>query len=219
MTSGEVSGKGSGNGRRELWAWLALTVLGSCLVLLAAGQVWVRVLGAQAADAVAPTGGDLSPVLSPLALAGLAGVVAVLATKGAGRRVVGALVALCGAGAAAGTWAGLASATVTGWLREHNAVRAVAGLPWEPVPGWPVVAGLGALLLLAGGVLAAVRGGRWAGMSSRYDRAADATDERAGDGAGVVAATARRGHEDRELWDALDRGDDPTESPEPRWGR
>ncbi|MGW2220039.1 hypothetical protein ACWCSD_34050, partial [Nonomuraea sp. NPDC001684] len=54
MTSGEVSGKGPGNGRRELWAWLALTVLGSCLVLLAAGQVWVRVLGAQAADAAAP---------------------------------------------------------------------------------------------------------------------------------------------------------------------
>ncbi|MGW2222707.1 Trp biosynthesis-associated membrane protein [Nonomuraea sp. NPDC001684] len=105
---------------------------------------------------------------------------------------------------------------MTGWLREHNAVRAVAGLPWEPVPGWPVVAGLGALLLLAGGVLAAVRGGRWAGMSSRYDRAADATDERAGGRPGAVAATARRGHEDRELWDALDRGDDPTESPEPR---
>ncbi|MFI9590904.1 Trp biosynthesis-associated membrane protein [Nonomuraea sp. NPDC052265] len=202
----------SDNGRRELWAWLALTVLGSCLVLLAAGQVWVRVLGGQAADAVAPTGGDLGPVLTPLGLAGLAGVVAVPATKGAGRRVVGALIALCGAGAAAGTWAALASATVTGWLREHNAVRAMAGLPWEPVPAWPVVAGLGAFLLLAGGVLAALRGGRWTGMSARYERAG----EQPGDKATAVAAPARRGHEDRELWDALDRGDDPTESPDGR---
>ncbi|NUP82965.1 MAG: TIGR02234 family membrane protein, partial [Nonomuraea sp.] len=100
-----------GSGRRELWVWLALTVLGSCLVLFAAGQAWVRVLGAQAGDSVAPTGGDLSPVLTPLALAGLAGVVAVLATKGIGRTVVAALVAICGAGAAAGTWAALGSAT------------------------------------------------------------------------------------------------------------
>ncbi|MGW2154143.1 TIGR02234 family membrane protein [Nonomuraea sp. NPDC001699] len=210
----------SDNGRRELWAWLGLTVLGSCLVLLAAGRGWVRVLGGQAADAAAPTGGDLSPVLTPLGLAGLAGVVAVLATKGAGRRVVGVLVALCGAGAAAGTWSALASATVTGWLREHNAMRAMAGLPWEPVPAWPVVAGLGAFLLLAGGVLAVVRGGRWTGMSGRYERAAatsgDGTGDRADDRGGAVAASARRAHDDRELWDALDRGDDPTESPDRR---
>ncbi|MFI6923837.1 TIGR02234 family membrane protein [Nonomuraea spiralis] len=204
----------SGKGRRELWGWLALTVVGSCLVLLAAGQIWVRVLGAQAADAVAPTGGELGPVLTPLALAGLAGAVAVLATKGVGRRVVGVLVALCGAGAAGGTWAALSSANVTGWLRERNALRAVAGLPWEPVPAWPVVAGLGGLLLLAGGVLAALRGGRWAGMSARYERAGDRAGAMAGARAGGAAAPARKGHEDRELWDALDRGDDPTESPD-----
>lgn len=191
-------------GRRELGLWLALTVLGSCLVLFAAGQAWVRVLGARAGDAVAPTGGDLSPVLTPLALAGLAGVVAVLATKGAGRTVVAALVALCGAGAAAGTWAALGSVTVTGWLRERNMLRAAAGLPWEPVPAWPVVAGLGAVLLLAGGVFAVLRGRGWAGMSARYDRAAGGP------------APARRVHEDRELWDALDRGDDPTASADSR---
>ncbi len=50
---------------RELGAWLAVTVLGCLLVLLAAGRTWVSV--AQT-GADAPTGGDLSPVLTPVAL-------------------------------------------------------------------------------------------------------------------------------------------------------
>jgi uncharacterized membrane protein (TIGR02234 family) len=180
-----------GEGRRELWAWLALTVLGCLLVLLAAGQDWVRV--AQA-GAKAPTGGELGPVLTPVALAGLAGVVAVLATKGAGRRLVGGLLALCGAGAAAGTWTALDGATVTDRLAERNAVHGAANLAWEIVALWPVVAGAGAVLMIAGGVLAILRGGRWAGMSARYERGAPAPV-----------------HDDKALWDALDRGDDPTD--------
>ncbi|TMR89508.1 Trp biosynthesis-associated membrane protein [Nonomuraea basaltis] len=182
--------------RRELWAWLAGTVLGCLLVLLAAGRTWARV--AEAA-AQAPAGGDLSPVLTPVALAGLAGVVAVLATKGAGRRAVGGLLALCGAGAAAGTWAALDDTAVTGWLAEHNALRGAAGLAYEIAPLWPVVAAAGAALMIAGGAFAIVRGGRWTGMSARYERSA-------GDGG------AARADDDKALWDALDRGDDPTES-------
>ncbi|MET8865992.1 hypothetical protein ABZW11_23890, partial [Nonomuraea sp. NPDC004580] len=65
--------------KRELWIWVAATVLGCLQVLVAAGQDWARVLQRGVA---APTGGDLSPVLTPVALAGLAGVVAVLASKG-----------------------------------------------------------------------------------------------------------------------------------------
>ncbi|MGN9839402.1 Trp biosynthesis-associated membrane protein [Nonomuraea sp. H19] len=182
--------------RGELWGWVALTVLGCALVLLAAGRAWVRV--AQA-GAQAPTGGELSPVLTPLALAGLAGVVAVLATKGAGRRVVGVLLALCGAGAAAGTWAALDAATVTGWLAERNALHGAAGLSWELISLWPAVAGVGAALVIAGGAVAIVRGGTWAGMSARYER-------------GEGKSAAERADGDKALWDALDRGEDPTDS-------
>ncbi|WP_223167692.1 Trp biosynthesis-associated membrane protein [Nonomuraea sp. SYSU D8015] len=183
---------GSAAARRELWGWLAVTVLGCLLVLLAAGQTWVRV--AQA-GAVTPTGGQLGPALTPVALAGLAGVVAVLATKGAGRRVVGALLALCGAGAAAATWTALDGTAVTGWLAERNALRGAAALSWEIVPLWPAVSGAGAALMIAGGAVAMVRGGRWAGMSARYERSGPAP-----------------AHDDKALWDALDRGDDPTDS-------
>ncbi|KAB8188246.1 hypothetical protein FH608_044715 [Nonomuraea phyllanthi] len=186
-------------GHRELWAWVGATALGCALVLLAGGQVWVRVQ--EPSGVAAPTGGDLSPVLTPVALAGLAGIVAVLATKGLGRRAVGALIALCGAGAAAGTWTALGDDTVAGWLGEHNVLHGATGLPWEAAPLWPAVAAAGAVLMIAGGVLAVVRGGRWAGMSARYDRAGG----RAGDRARAQVT------EDRALWDALDRGDDPTD--------
>ncbi|TDD31628.1 hypothetical protein E1286_44615 [Nonomuraea terrae] len=189
-------------GRRELWGWVVATALGCLLVLVAAGQTWVRVLSGGDGNAQAPTGGALGPALTPVALAGLAGVVAVLATKGAGRRIVGALLALCGAGAAAATWRALDAADITGWLSEQNVVHAATGLRWEIAPLWPAVAGAGALLLFAGGVFAIVRGARWAGMSARYERSA-------GEAASRQNAQVS---DDRALWDALDRGDDPTDS-------
>ncbi|MEV1171025.1 Trp biosynthesis-associated membrane protein [Nonomuraea sp. NPDC049784] len=182
-------------GHRELWGWVGATALGCVLVLFAASRTWVRLL--EAGGVGAPTGGELSPVLTPVALAGLAGIVAVLATKGAGRRVVGALIALCGAGAAAGTWTALSGDTVTALLRERNVLRGAAGLPWEITPLWPAVAAVGAVLMIAGGIVAVVRGGKWAGMSARYDRTA-----------GKARVQAK---DDRALWDALDRGDDPTD--------
>lgn len=63
--------------KRELSIWVVATALGCLLVLLAAGREWVRVLQDGAAGVTTgPTGGDLSPALTPVALAGLAGVVA-----------------------------------------------------------------------------------------------------------------------------------------------
>ncbi|GAB2906132.1 Trp biosynthesis-associated membrane protein [Nonomuraea fastidiosa] len=187
--------------KRELSIWVVATALGCLLVLLAAGREWVRVLQDGAAGVTTgPTGGDLSPALTPVALAGLAGVVAVLATRGTGRRVVGAVLALCGAGVAAATWAAIDGGNVTGWLSERNVLHGASGVPWEAAPLWPAVAAAGALLMLAGGITAIVRGGRWAGMSARYDRA------KGPDGEAKAQVS-----DDRALWDALDRGDDPTE--------
>ncbi|MEV0390876.1 TIGR02234 family membrane protein [Nonomuraea sp. NPDC050643] len=199
--------------RGELWGWVVLTALGALLVLVAAGRTWVRVLGG-GAGVVAPTGGELSPVLTPVALAGLAGIVAVLAAKGVTRRVVGALLALCGAGAAAGTWSALDAGTVAGWLSERNVMHGVTDLPWETVPLWPAVAGAGAVLMIAGGVLAVARGTAWAGMSARYERDAPRPGAKADSQAHTQADTQADGQarDDRALWDALDRGDDPTDS-------
>ncbi|MBN6054105.1 Trp biosynthesis-associated membrane protein, partial [Nonomuraea sp. RK-328] len=202
-TSGVARAAGRGRGR-ELWTWVGLTALGCALVLFAATRAWITVRaghpagvpGGAAAEPAAPTGGELAPVLTPLALAGLAGVVAALASKGFARRVVGALLTLCGLGAGLATWLAVAGDGPAGWLREHDALRGLGLFSWDVVAAWPVMSGLGAALMVAGGVIAAVRGPRWAGMSDRYERApAEGRPEAAGD---------------RALWDALDRGDDPT---------
>ncbi|MFI6319130.1 Trp biosynthesis-associated membrane protein [Nonomuraea sp. NPDC050556] len=171
--------------RRELTAWIALTVLGSVLVLWASGRAWVESSTA-GPGVITASGSELSPVLTPLALAVLAGVVAVLATKGLARRLVGALVALCGAGAAVAAWRATDTVTV---------LDAVGGkiTAWDTTV-WQWVAVLGGVLMAAAGVLAVLRGSRWTGMSGRYDRPGP--------------REARQ--DDRSLWDALDRGDDPT---------
>jgi uncharacterized membrane protein (TIGR02234 family) len=182
--------------RRELWGSLLVTALGCVLVLVAAGRAWVSVRGAGTGGMVVPTGGDLSPVLTPLALAGLAGVVAVPATKGIGRRMVGALLAVCGAGAGLGAWRAAGGGGVLTWLRERNVLHVTGAIQWDAVAAWPVVCGLGAALMMAGGVATVVRGGAWAGMSDRYDRGTPQPRPQITD--------------DRAMWDALDRGDDPT---------
>jgi uncharacterized membrane protein (TIGR02234 family) len=52
------------------------------------------------------------------------------------------------------------------------------------------------LLLAAGGLVTVVRGARWPGMSSRYERGATPRQTVPSDSAG--------------MWKALDRGEDPT---------
>ncbi|MBO4276015.1 Trp biosynthesis-associated membrane protein, partial [Microbispora triticiradicis] len=59
------------------------------------------------------------------------------------------------------------------------------------------------LVLLGSGVVAAVRGARWPGMSGRYERDAGHTRTETG------RAPARDA--DRAMWDALDEGEDPTD--------
>ncbi|MFG3440377.1 Trp biosynthesis-associated membrane protein [Nonomuraea sp. NPDC047897] len=202
--SAEGSAAGAGGRRRsgrELGLWVLATALGCALVLFATTRPWVggvRGTGPHggAGPFATPTGGDLGPALVPVALAGLAGVVAALAAKGVARRVIGALVALCGLVAGLATWLATGGEATLGWLREHNVLQATGALQWDAVPLWPALAGLGAAIMAVGGAVAVVRGGRWAGMSDRYER----------DPARRRASAA----DDRALWEALDRGDDPT---------
>lgn len=168
--------------------WAVVTAAGCLLSLLAAGRVWAT--AGKGGSVVTATGGDLNGGLTTMALTGLAGVVAVIATKGAGRRVIGALLALVGAGLVWAAYAGAADTSVKAWLSTQN----VLGGTWEGSSLWPALCMAGGVIMLAGGVAAVVRGGHWAAMSARYDR----------------APAKERPADDRSMWDALDRGDDPT---------
>jgi len=129
----------------------------------------------------------------------------VFATRRIGRYAVAGLLTLSGIGAAATALArrgdhgalDSAAATATG-LTRATAVH-------TSVTGWPLVAVAGGLLLVAAGLLALRHGQRWPAMSSRYDL---------GDGPARTRTPAPVDPDRAEdLWKALDRGEDPTQTP------
>lgn len=210
---------------------LLLGLAGTACVLVSVRQGWARVVTAAPrplpAATVSVRGQDLVPVAGALGLAALAGLAAVLATRGLARRVVGVLLAVFGAGAAVtvslhlGTAAVLAAAagagrtsssagSVTGGSAAGPAgagggspgVAAanlaahvtMAGVPWR----WAVL--VGALAVVATGLLVAWHAPAWPVMSSRYDQ---------------PAALGSRRADPATLWDSLSQGVDPTDaSPE-----
>jgi hypothetical protein len=177
--------------RRELTTAVAVCALGALVALLTASRTW-RVV---AAKGVVPlpgddvTGGDLLPWLPAVALVGLAGAGALLATRGVARVVVGGLLAVAGLPlVAAGAYG---ATTATGG-------RLV----------FPVLLGIGGLLIGYAGVRALRRGPSWPALGSRYERPAAAEHV----GYEDVEYVERSGpsRSDVAMWDALDRGEDPT---------
>ena len=144
---------------------------------------------------VTATGAALVPALTAVALLALAAVAAAVALAGVARRVLGAVVALAGA------WMAV---EVTRLLVAPPSAAALAALPGAPPGGTPVgavalrigplPAALGALALVAAGVVLVVAEPRLARFGSRYSGgpAPEATDP------------------DRAAWEALDAGRDPT---------
>jgi hypothetical protein len=106
-----------------------------------------------------------------------------------------AVVALAGAGALLATrGAGrLAVGVLLGLSGLGIAAGGARGLPGA----WPVLCVLGGVAVAAAGAATVVRGRGWQSMGTRYERAAD-VPSRIGPGS------------EKELWDALDRGEDPT---------
>jgi uncharacterized membrane protein (TIGR02234 family) len=192
-----------GTARRELVAAVLLCLVGASLVLLAAGRTWATVhvpgTGPLPGRAVDVTGAELAAALPALGLVGLSGVVAVAATRGWGRVPVGLVLAATGLGVLALAAphalapAGRARSAVDGPGAADAAVAATA---------WPYVGLAGALLLLVAGVLVAVRGRAWSVLGRRY--------ERPGERPQASAPGAASAPSEQTLWDALDRGEDPT---------
>ncbi|GAB3862314.1 hypothetical protein GCM10029963_68280 [Micromonospora andamanensis] len=191
MSATEESGTGgsrSAPGRRELAYAVLLCLAGAGLALWAATRTWVvGVVGRSEPMLLVEegrTGGQLLPWLPALALVGLAGGGAVLATRGRPRRVLGGLLTLLGLAVAAGGGYGL-----VGDLGDP--------VTWQ----WPALTLLGGVLAAVGGSLTLLRGHRWPAMGARYDRRPSRPAGTGGpiDGAGTV-----------EAWEALDRGEDPT---------
>lgn len=209
--------------RTPLALALVAQVAGAGAVLLLATRTWQTVVTPRplpfSADTLRVAGRTLDPAPTAFALVALAGAVAVLATKGLWRRLVGVLVALSGAGV---IWRSAAAVPAVRTARaralvmtEHPHVeRSLAQVPHVTThPGWGIASILAGVLVLLAGALIAVRGGRWAAMSARYESpVAGAPDgpPAAGDDAGDDDDDRARARADAALWSALERGEDPT---------
>jgi hypothetical protein len=179
-----------------------LAVLALVLITAAGTARWVTAVPADpelpGSARVALKGSALVPAAVPLALMGVAGLLAAAASgrmaRGLLRAVASVLVVAAGAGVA---WLALRAVIDPGAVFRHldGPRQASAILPAERSPiGWAAVAG-GLALLVAGGV-ALVTGRGWPGLAARYER--------------DPAAPAARPAAPTSTWDALERGEDPT---------
>lgn len=189
-------------GRRRLAYAVLLCLAGAGLAVFAATRTWAVELTARPVPLPAVrdvrTGGALLPWVPALAVVGLAGAGALLATRDRLRRSVGGLALLIGVALAAGGGYGLAG-PVAGEISRR----------------WPLLCLLGGLLTAVGGGWVAVAGHRWPAMGARYERPARvaAPTARTTGADQREAADARLARDARRItdaWDALDRGEDPT---------
>ena len=194
----------SGASRRELGSALAAAAVAGGLALSAGGQSWASVTAVRRPPlppvTVAVLGSDAAPLVPAAGLVLLAAAVALLAVRGAGRVVVGLLMAV--AGGVLG-WSGV-RVLVGGLTSAAAAVPGLGGtadttLVVHVARAWPVLALRGGVLGVAAGLATVLRGRGWPGMGRRYERDAG-------------AVSAPRTDEDRAqaAWQALDRGEDPT---------
>ncbi|HEY1623347.1 MAG TPA: Trp biosynthesis-associated membrane protein [Streptosporangiaceae bacterium] len=212
--------------RREYGVVLVLGAAGGALILIALREVWAHAIYTPPhpipAQDYAVTGQSLIPLASALAVAALACLAAVIATRGLARRVVGALLAVIGGYAAVTVTAAVTAAAVLTTAQNANPATGsgtgggsttsgvsgggsggvlVSGAPGHAVMtglGWHVVAAIGALAIALAGLATLCRGPRWPVMSARFER----PDRR--------SATARPKSDSATMWESLSRDVDPT---------
>jgi uncharacterized membrane protein (TIGR02234 family) len=224
---------------REYGLALLAGAVGAGLILLAVRQRWAQAvftppkpLSPQVIDV---SGADLVPLAGALAIAALAGLAAVIATRGMLRRAAGVLVAVFGAAAGAAATTGVTAASVVSVAAsrvaspESAAVSGSAGSTTSGSSGstpfivadaagraimtgtpWRAAVLGGALLIFVAGLATALRGPQWPVMSARYElpqRRAHGTDAVPGDRG---APPARPG-DSASMWESLSGGEDPTE--------
>jgi uncharacterized membrane protein (TIGR02234 family) len=220
--------------RRELGLVVIGCLAGAGLVLWAVGRTWLSLRLPRAAPlgtyVQGRSGSAVEPVVRGLALAALAGGVALFATRRLGRTIVGVLLALAGVGIVIGSlrYAGGVGQTRALALLQSNGGHVVGADAGTRVAvsarsGWIACSTAGGVLILLAGAVTALRAWRWPAMGAKYDAPADRAAQDAASatvsGAGSVTGDAAAAgvdptRRDRATWDALDRGDDPTE-PDP----
>ncbi|MBR7825160.1 Trp biosynthesis-associated membrane protein [Actinospica sp. MGRD01-02] len=182
-----------------------LAAVGAGIVLLTIGRGWADgYVTSPIRFKVTASGSQLTGVPYALGLAGLAGALALFAVRRIGRYLVGAVLALAGAGTV------YSIADRLSRLDEALHTQAAAqGLGSDTKISsidnsfWPYLTIAGGVILCAAGVYTLVRGRTWSGLGNRYESPANAAQAAAKPASEVTA---------RDLWDAQGRGSDLTEA-------
>jgi uncharacterized membrane protein (TIGR02234 family) len=208
--------------RREFGLVLAAGAVGAGLIVLAVRQTWAHAIFIPPRPLppqdIPVTGQQLVPLAGALALAALACLAAVIATRSAARRVAGVLLAALGVGAVAAAGAGVSAASVLATAQSDAAAGALGGSTTGGAsPGgashaiviagsagqavmtgapWRAAAVAGAVAVILAGLATVWRGPRWPVMSARFDRPGQQQTPRATDSATI--------------WESLSRDQDPT---------
>ncbi|WP_194917028.1 TIGR02234 family membrane protein [Catenulispora rubra] len=193
--------------RRELTITVLIALLGGIIAWASAGRPWATGVAGVAPNTlkVTASGDDLSAGVTALGLTALAGALALFATQRLARRLVGVLLIAAGVGVAVYAFGEHGASHASRVLADKAAAKGYATRSMDAhMASWWILATVGGVLVVLAGVAAVVRGATWPGMSSRYENAASKTAARAAD-----TGTAK------DLWDALDRGEDPTGPAEP----
>jgi uncharacterized membrane protein (TIGR02234 family) len=208
---------------RQFTLILLVCAAGAGLVVLAVRQAWAHAVFTAPrpfpSQDIAVSGQQLVPLASALALAALACLAAVIATRSVARRAAGVLLAILGAGAAAAAAAPVTASAVLAAARAQAGsgsaggsttsgtssagsahVLIVAGSAGHALmtgAPWRAVAVCGAVAIVLAGLATAWRGPRWPVMSARFDR-----DK------GGPAPRPRT--DSASIWESLSRDLDPT---------
>jgi hypothetical protein len=198
--------------RREFTVAVVLCAVGAAIALWAESRPWAVVVVVRPAPLPeirrGLTGKSVAPIVGALATVGLAGSVALVATRGFARLAVGLMLVLSGGGSAA-----FAAAAMINPLHPPGGevVRDRASIT-------PLLCVIGGILIALAGVATVARGRRWPAMGGRYAAARSTQpspaiaggDARVVGGQGTVRPSASLDSL-ADAWDAMDRGEDPTD--------
>ena len=206
MTTGIGPEAAAGPGDSTFRTHVVLLLGGALLVLWGSAMAW---LTWSQPDAITisrlqgdRSGAELRPLMRAMGFVALTAVPAVIALRGRGRRALGAVV-----GIASGLLVAYAAVDAMAYRRRPvlrdlapnggclsaRDVTCIADRH-APLLG-PLLVLVGAALLLVAGLIAVRQGGGWTGLGSSYEAP----------GAAPEPPVTEKG-----VWDALDRGDDPT---------
>jgi uncharacterized membrane protein (TIGR02234 family) len=218
-----MTGMGTAHSRRELAGLLLVGAAGAGVVLLASRQglatVIVRPPRPLPATVTELSAQDLRPAIAALAVAALASLAAVLATRGLLRRLTGLITIALGAGIAllaaesvtaaaaraaagrsgaspaGGSGAGTAAGSVTAGTGSGGSggVGSLTGFGSHVELGgsaWRAMMVAGAALIVLAGLIGLIRARRLPAMSGRYERPSGAAAATAGQAAAPGPAAA-----------------------------